>query len=190
MSTISTQGEAPDSTRLSWALKTAIRSLHAGVRPGPAGDIVPTLLGIAREKLDPSLKSVYDALVIDTLEFADRPAELMDRLTRIPPAERSESVRRHLETRQAAALQRAAMGRDFRQALALWNDVIRARGSTDFVRVFTSRVAAQADNPTKLALWRDRLRAAAQAAVEPSNQEVIEAELKQVGEKLGAGRGR
>jgi hypothetical protein len=177
-----------DDVRLTWALKMAIFRLQLGAVPRQRLDLPGALLGIARERLDPKLKPIYDDLLVDTLLATNRVGELLDRLSRVPPAERTADIRRHLETAQTAALERARAANDFRQATALWSDVARASGSRDFVRVFTDRVALLADTPAEQADWRDRLRAARQAAVEPSNAPVIEAELKRVEDLLAKAR--
>lgn len=174
---------AAEGLRLNWALKAAIFRLQTGTAPRQKTDLPGTLLGIARDRLEPPFRPLYDDLLADTLFQAGRTAELIDRLSRIPPAERSPAVRRHLETAQTAALQRAASTNNFRQALSLWGDVIRARGSRDFARVFTERVGRLADTPVKRAEWQSRLRASQRANADPDNAAVIEAELKRVGEQ-------
>ena len=182
--------EAPESTRLTWALKTAIFRLQAGATARPGVDIAAVLLGIDRNRLDPRLQPFYDDLLVDTLLSLSRVAELLDRLTRIPPASRTRDIRRHLETAQTAALQRALAAKDFRQSLALWSDVIRAPASGDFVQVFTQRVASLADTPVKQGDWLERLRAARRAAAEPANTPVIEVEIKRISELLSNTKGR
>jgi hypothetical protein len=200
----------PESKRFTWALKTAIFRLQSRSEPAPSsgssietvalplqpggagrpnGDVAGVLLGIDRDRLDPRLQTIYDELLVDTLLTSRRPAELLDRLTRIPPPARSRDVRRHLETAQTAAVLRAAAARDFRQAVAIWNDVVRAPGSRDFVRVITERVEALADTPANLADWRDRLRTAQHAAAEPANAPVIADALARVEARLGRPRG-
>ena len=174
----------PESVRLNWALKTAIFRLQTGAKPQEKSDVIGVLLGTARDRLDPPLRPVYDALLTDALTNAARVGELLDRLTNVPKSDRSPDLKRHLETLQAAALQRAMASKDFRQALALWRDVARAPGSRDFVRVFTERVGTLADTPVKLADWSSRLRAALKDGAEPSNAGDIEAELKRTLDKL------
>ena len=178
--------EEGEDRRLSWVLKTAIFRLQSGANPRQRTDLAATLLGIARDRLEPALRPLHDDLLVDTLLQAGRSPELIDRLTRIPPAGRSATLTRHLETAQTAALQRATGSGGFRQAMALWDAVARAPGSRDFVRTFTDRVGRLADSPARLADWRDRLR----AAVEPSNSVVIEAERKRVEERRDAPTGR
>ncbi len=82
---------------------------------------------MARDKLNAHHQRLYDALLIDALVLAGRCAEMIERLSQIAPEQRSAAVRRHLETAQTSALQRAAAARDLRQALGLWSGVIRAR---------------------------------------------------------------
>jgi len=183
--------EAPDSLRFGWAVKTAVFLTQTGTRPGQKPDLAGALLGIARDRLEPGLRPLYDDLLVDALVQSRRTAELIDRLTRVAPPGRSASVRRHLETAQTAALQRASSAKNLRQALALWADVVRAPGSRDFVAMFTLRVARIVDeNPVRLAAWRDRLRAALRSEPDPSNVAVLRAELTRVVEKLGAVKAR
>lgn len=183
--------DEPDALRFTWALKTAVFLTQTGTPPGQKLDLPGALLGIARDRLDPGLRPVYDDLLVDTLTQARRAPELIDRLTRIAPADRSASVRRHLETAQTAALQRAASARNLRQAMTLWADVVRAPGSRDFVPTFTQRVAGlAADNPVRLSDWRGRLLSSLQAKPDPANLAVIRAELIRVLDKLGAAKTR
>jgi hypothetical protein len=177
---------APELERLNWALKTAIVQLQTGVPPKQQADLPGALLGIARDRLDPRLRPIYDALLTDVLLHNGRQADLIDRLVHIPPKERSADVRRHLETAQASALQRAVDRKNYRDAVALWTDVIRAAGSRDFVRGVTDRVAALADTPARQADWRNRLRAAVRINAEPSNAEVLQEQLKRIDERVGA----
>lgn len=176
----------PDATRLAWAIKTAIYRLQVGARPRQEADMPGVLLGIDRQRLEPRLQVLYDDLLVDVLRSSGRNAELLDRLAKIPPAERTRDVRRHLETAQTAALARAAAGRDFRQALALWADVRRAPGSRDFVRMFTDRVGQIAGDTARLSAWQEHLSTALRSPADPANTPVIEAELKAVRERLSA----
>jgi hypothetical protein len=180
----------PEGVRLNWAIKTAIFRLQAGAMPRHNVDLAGVLLGIDRARLEPRLQAIDDALLVDTLLSASRVAELVDRLTRIPPASRSRDVRRHLETAQTAVLIHAATRHDFRQALALWNDVMRAKGSRDFVPFFTQRVGLFADSPLRLGDWRDRLRSALHATTDPEVTKALESELKRLDEAISTGKGR
>ena len=171
---------ASEDLRLNWVVKTAIHNFQT-TATAPKADLGGTLLALGRDRLDPGLRPLHDDLLVDVLLHADRASELIERLSRIPPAERTPTLRRHLETAQTAALQRAATAKDFRQALTLWNDVIRAPGSRDFVRVFTDRVGRLAESPVRQADWRTRLRAALKGSADPGNAPIIEAELKRVG---------
>jgi hypothetical protein len=183
--------DANESRRLNWVLKTAIFRLQAGANPQQRLDLPGALLGIARDRLDPAVRPLYDDLLVDTLLQANRSAELINRLTRIAPAERTQALRRHLETAQMAGLQRAEATRNVRQGLALWDDVIRSPGSADFAKTFTDRVGRISEtSPGLLAGWRNRLRAALRAEPDPSNVPVIEGELRRVEEKLGTAETR
>jgi hypothetical protein len=170
----------PESDRLIWSLKTSIYRLQTSARPTQTVEPANILLGIARDRLGEDVRPLYDDLLADALLQAGRPAELIDRLSHVEPSKRSPSVRRHLETAQTAALQRAMLAKDQRQALALWTGVVRAQGSKDFVRVFTERTARLADTSVRQAAWRNRLRAAMRDGVDPNNAAVIEAELNRV----------
>lgn len=176
--------ESAESVRLNWVLKTAIFRFQVGVTPRQTTDLAATLLGIARERLDARLQPLYDELLTDTLMEANRLPELIDRLGRVPPEQRTAASRRHVETCQTAVLQRAVDARDPSLAVSLWNDVVRAAGSHDFVKVFTQRVGSLATGPSQLAEWRTRLVAAQHDAAERSNSAVIEAELKRVEDRL------
>ena len=183
--------EEPEDLRLKWALKTAIFMTQTAATRQQRVDLPETLLGIARDRLGPALRPLYDDLLVDTLVHSNRPVELIDRLRRIPPAERSPALRRHLETAQTAALQRAVSARNLRQAMSLWGDVIRAPGSRDFARVFTDRVGRLADeSASRLADWRARLNNALRADPDPANLPVIQAELRRVTDKAAAGTAR
>lgn len=173
--------DASAEVRLNWALKTAIFQFQRTLMPQQNVDLSQALLAITRNDLEPRLRPILDDLLVDALLHANRQPELIDRLTRIPPEERTPNIKRHLETLQMAALHKAMATRDIRQALALWTEVIRAVGSPDFTRIFTERVARLADSPVRLADWRSRLRSAVRGAnVDHANVAVIEAELKRV----------
>ena len=171
--------DAPEDLRLNWAVKMAIHGFQNSSTTRKV-DLAGPLLGLARDRLAPALRPLHDDLLVDTLLHSGRNAELIDRLSRIPPSDRSPVVRRHLETAQTAALQRAAAAKDYRQALTLWSDVVRAPGSRDFVHGFTERVGKLADSPTRQADWRTRLRATLKDSADPVNQPAVEAELKRV----------
>lgn len=182
--------DAGEALRLNWVLKTAIFRLQAGVSPRQRTDLPAALLGISRDRLESSLRPLYDDLLVDTLLQAGRSSELLDRLTLVPPSQRSPRLTRHLETAQTAALQRATAAGDLRQGMALWGSVVRAPGSRDFARMFTDRVGRLADTPARLSEWRDRLRSARGTSVDPANTGVVEAERKRVEDKLDASSGR
>lgn len=183
--------EGPEDLRLKWALRTAIFLTQTGARPQQPIDLPGVLLGIARDRVDPTLRPLYDDLLVDTLLQAGRAPELINRLEKIAPPERSPSVRRHLETAQTAALQRAATARNERQALALWAEVVRAPGSRDFARTFTERVGRIEDeSPVRLGRWRELLHSTLGGNPDPANVPVIQAELKRVSEKAAAAKGQ
>ncbi len=183
--------DQPEALRLTWVLRMAIFLTQTAVPPQQKVNLANVLLGIDRDRLEPAFKPIYDALVVETLLRSKRSTELIERLTRILPAERSPSVHRHLETAQAAALQRAIVAKNARQAMSLWTDVIRSTGSRDFVSVFTQRVGHLADEtPSRLSDWRDRLRGALHANPEPTNLPLIQAELNRVVDRLAASNSR
>jgi hypothetical protein len=180
----------PEDRRLKWAIQTAVCRQQAAVVAHQKVDIPAYLLGLSRDRLDPTLRPVYDAMLADNLLHANRVGELIERLAAVPVSERSPSLRRHLETAQMVALQRALDVRDMRQAIALWTDVVKAPGSREFVKTFTDRVGTLADGPVRQGDWRSRLKASLRAGADPSNVAVIEAELKAVDQKLGAAGAR
>jgi hypothetical protein len=181
--------DSADSVRLSWVLKTKIFRLQTAVKPQqPQVDPATILLGIARRRLDPTLKSLHDDLLVDTLLDSNRVPELLDRLGQVPPEERSSSLKRHLETCQLAVLERAIDARDPQLASTLWKAAVRVRGSRDFLKCFTVRVGRLANSPERLNEWRARLTAARKEAAEPANVAVIDAELKSVAERLEQSR--
>jgi len=174
---------SPDDLRLTWALRTAVFRTQTGATPRLRADLSDALLAVARDRLEPALLPVYDALIADTLPAAGRSSELIERLARVPPAGRSADLRRHLETAQLSALQRAADLGDQRQAIALWDDVIKDPNAGEFGRVFTDRVGRLADSPDRLTRWRDALGPGA------PNRPVVEAERKRVDERRKAAPG-
>jgi hypothetical protein len=178
------EADAPESVRLNWVLKTAIFRFQSGASARQRVDLPATLLGIGRDRLEPASRPLFDDLLIDTLVHANRSAELLDRLTRVPLDERTASLARHLETAQMAALQRAVATRDFRLAIALWIDVIRTPGAEALARTFTDRVGAMAEGPVRLANWRTRLVSSLRAPDKVAHGPIIEAEIKRVDEKL------
>ncbi|MFO0951273.1 MAG: hypothetical protein U0835_08995 [Isosphaeraceae bacterium] len=178
----------PDDLRLKWALQTAIYRQQTGVVAQLKTDLAAFLLAIARHRVSPTLRPLYDDLLADTLTQAKRVNELVAQLGLVPPDDRPPNLRRHLETAQAVALQRAMDVADFRQASTLWIDVVRAVGSEGFVKTFTTRVGSMADGPVPQADWRNRLRAALRSKVHPTNTAVLEEELKNVEKKLEAAR--
>jgi hypothetical protein len=157
-----------------WCLESAIRELTrtpAGVRP--ASHSVPTqvdwrsvLQRLSRDRLQASLRPVFDDLLIDALREEGAIDELQSRLARIPPAECGPRVWLAQETCAMNRLTRLAMEADplrgFQAALDLWDDVMRLRWPAEsrFPTWFTERVAAlaSADPPRRLAAWRGRLR--------------------------------
>ncbi len=183
--------EESESLRLKWVLREAIYLTQTTANARQKVDLSGTLLGIARARLVPGLQSLYDDLLIETLLQARRTSELIERLNQIPPAERSASVVRHLETAEMAALARAQAAKNQRQAMALWSSVIRSTGSQDFVPTFTERVShlSEADALT-MSHWRERLRSALSADAEPTNRPIIEAEIKRSAAKVGTANGR
>jgi hypothetical protein len=182
------EADAADAVRLNWVLKTAIFRLQTGVSPRQKVDLPATLLGMARDRLDPPLRPFYDDLLIDLLLNSNRSGELLDRLTRIPLSERTPSLARHLETAQISALQRAATAKDLRQAIALWSDVIRTPGADDFATTFTTRVGDIADTPVRMADWRNRLVTSRRGAANPPHAPIVEAEIKRTDERLKAAK--
>jgi hypothetical protein len=152
--------DAPEATRLYWALKIALFQLQGSVRPQRRIDLPAVLGAIRRDRLEPRLRPVYDALLVDTLLEANSPKVLLDRLSRIPPSGRSSVVQRTLESLQMAVLQKLIDARDFTPALSLWGEVLTTEPAPAFLQAFTERVTALADTPARRGDWRLRLEAA------------------------------
>jgi hypothetical protein len=167
-----------DFDRLDWALKTAIFRNQSQEPARVRVDLHGILLGIARERLATRARGIYDDLLVDYLLHSDHDDELVARLPAVAPSERSASLRRHLETAQTAALQKALNAHDHARAIALWRAVILTAGSRDFVNVFTGRVGRLADEPGRRAAWIEALR---KAQPDASNTPVIQQELKRLG---------
>ncbi len=180
-----------ENLRLKWVLRTGIYLAQGSATPQQQIDLPAVLLSIARDHLDKELQPLFDDLLVAVLLPAKRSNELIDRLTRIPPSQRSPSVERHLETAQMAALQRAAAAGKLRQAIALTGDVVQAEGSDKFVETFLTRVGRLAgDDPVRLSEWRDRLVSILRGDPAAANVPAIKEELKRVTDKVGTVRGR
>jgi hypothetical protein len=147
----------PESTRLTWALKTALYRLQGTARPRQQIELPAVLGAIRRERLDARLRPVFDALLIDVLVQGDRADVLRDRLSRIPPTDRSPVVGRTLESLEMARLQKLVAARDFAGALALWGEVLPTGPDPAFLQACTDRVAGLADTPGRRGDWQARL---------------------------------
>jgi len=173
--------EAKDSERLDWARNAAIYRLQTAVSLENRPDPGVVLASLDRQSLDANSQRIYDDLMVDTWIQSGRIADMVERMARIVPNERTPVLRRHLETAQVSLLQLAMRERDLERAMALWTEVVRAKGSRDFVRVFTERVGTLTEPGKKLESWRQRLKQAKQAGADPVNHAIIDAELKRIG---------
>jgi len=176
---------APDGTRLSWALKTALYQLQASARPQQRIDLAAVLLAIRREALEARLRPIHDALLIETLLQGFRRGILLDRLQNIPPAESSALVTRTRETLQMATLHTLVAARNFNGALALWSEALRSRPAPSFLQAVTGRISGLADTPARRNDWRTRLQVA-QRKLQSTDPRaaIIAAELTRVEQQI------
>ena len=144
---------APAAERMDWAYRTAL--VQAGT-PGPV-DLAAATKAISRADLSPALRPRFDALVADTLFAANRPADLSNRLARIPKAEASPAVKRWLETSRVSYFQSMLAAGRWQAALAAWGDLVRSDSPTELKTILTARVEAAA-NPVRRQSWRNALR--------------------------------
>jgi hypothetical protein len=85
-------------THLNWVLNTALYQLQRSAQPHQPIDLPRALLAIDRAELDPRLRPVYDALLIDTLVSSERAGLLLEELKSIPPDGNPSLVRRTRES--------------------------------------------------------------------------------------------
>ena len=197
--------EGSDESLLRWCQDAAVGELLASPTPdnrspavygsGHLG-LISVLKRIRREQLEPSLRPIYDDLLIDALRASGDLDELQARLARIPPRECRPRAWRALETTSMARLARMAQDRDpvrgFARVLDLWDGVIRLSwpAGSEFPAQLTERVSAmaRADATRRLGPWLDRLRKAGVELAGQSRQAaVIAAERAQVESKVGPG---
>ena len=180
--------KADDTARLNWALKLAIFRTQTAAPVRQKVDPAATVAGIDRDKLPGRHRAIFDDLLVDAFLQAGRRAELVERLLRVPTAGRSATVRRHLETAQAAELMKAVAANDLARASSLWADVVRVPGTREFAGAFTERTGRLADSPARLNQWRAKLAAAKAKGPDPSHLPLIDAELERVVKALAPAR--
>jgi hypothetical protein len=199
--------------RLRWCVDAAIvhlmkrstqdRPVREGDRPHADPDQfrpvdwLPELRAVRRLRLSPRLKSVFDDLLIDSLEEIGALAELQARLAAIPAAECGPRV--------WLAMERCAMGRlaalagggsssgTLSASLDLWDEVIRLPWpkGCEFPAQLTERLSAliAVDPARRRRPWLARLsRAAAALAAEPGrffHATVVEAEQRRTASPVG-----
>ncbi len=168
-----------DDLRLTWALQASIAD-SAPVARISTGAIADVLRAIRRERLTEPFGPLFDELLTDVLLRDDRLDELHERLTRIPPGQRSASVRHVLEWCQVSRLRSLVTDHDADRAQALWDEVIRSGAPESFLTPFTARVASLADTPARRASWRNRLQTARRSLDRSHAAAVIDAELKRL----------
>jgi hypothetical protein len=173
-----------DDAKLSWALKAAL--YRAGRESAPRDDLLAALLSIRRDRLAPSARGVFDAILADALTLANRPGDLRARLGRIPAGEASPDVRRWLETARMADLHRALAARDLAAAGAVWDELVRSGSPDELKGRATERLGRAADSPAGLRTWRARLAATLRDA--DKAPEFVRAELRRVEAALGSNR--
>ncbi len=205
---------ANQAARLAWCLEAAIAESAAGSGPhdrasplnlegGPTGggaeqrlDWRLSLLSIERQRLDRTLRSTFDELLIDALGQLGADEELQSRLSRVPDEEKTPRVWLAIETCATARLARFALDPDrprgFRRALDLWRDVIQLSWpkSASFPGQLAERMTAMAstDASKRLRPWLLRLRQdALEMSARPGGDplaEVLAAERARVETKI------
>ncbi len=172
--------DAPEPERLARALKAAIQRLQTGTGPKDRFDPTAILETLDRQRLTPKFQRVYDDLLVETWLREGRTADLVARMTKVARPARTPVFRRHLETAQMALLQKASREHDCVGAFALWSEVVRAPGSSGFVRTYTERTATLSEAGGALDSWRLRVQEAAKGGADPANQGIVDSELKRV----------
>ena len=198
---------SPDETLLRWCQDAAIGEQVARLprddqRPPPADaarlERPSVLKGIRRERLDRSLRPVYDDLLIDSLRESGDLDELQERLARIPPEECSPHAWQAIENVAMARLARMARDRDpvrgFARALDLWDGVIRLPGrparSSRATHRAGRRDGARRSSPALEPLAHRLRRAGDELAARPGQSPqtaIIAAERARIESRIGAG---
>ncbi len=179
-----------DAGLFSWALQAAIARLAAGKDDPAPDDIAEALLGIRRDRLPGSFRSVHDALLVDILLQARKRGALRSRIAAIPPAERSPALRRSFETLLAIELSFNLAKGDASKARGVWSETIRSDANHEFKEQATARVGTLADSPVRRQDWADLLRRTLRDRPKSPEANTLAAELKRVEEILKADQAR
>ncbi len=182
----------PSSTaeaRLDRALRRAIHnaiSYEPGSPEIESGHWFDQLRDIPRQSLEPTRRSAWDALAIDTGRRLGLYDELRSLLLEIPFVERSAEVWSALEACHAFSIARETAKKGPSDAiLSRWEQVLRERWPADshFPSEITERVAVLMDHvPHGRALWAGRLQQV-QEAIGPeaeSNRRAVRVALERV----------
>lgn len=173
---------ATDDVKLAWALQAAI-ALAGGRRPAPAIDLPGILLSIRPERLSLAGRRPHAALLVDVLMASGRRRALIERLAEIRNADAD--VRRWLQTARTSELQHALAAGNLAEACAAWDALVRSEASDELKSLVTTRVAALADSPSRLRVWRQWLFRATPKLVDSTIAPAVHAELKRVESVLG-----
>ena len=174
---------APDVDLFSWSLKTALGRLQgANAEPNPGDDLVDTLLAIRRSRLPAAFRPVHDSLMTEVLLQAKKRSTLRARLLALPEGDRTASVRRTLETILAVDFNLAIAQKDASRARAAWLDLMNTGASREFKQQATARVGRLADTAARRDEWSNVLRTALRDRPRPPDAEIINAELRRVGD--------
>lgn len=150
--------DGDDSARLAWALATAIaRADRHEARLASVPELRDVLRAIDHARLPVPHRLTCDALLADEL-FQNNDLEgVLAAFGQRSAEDATPAVRRWLETARVALLQRHLTAKSWAQAVALWDDLMRAP-SSDGLRVqVTLRLGALADASGQLVSWLDHL---------------------------------
>jgi hypothetical protein len=174
-----------ETEKLRFCLDAAIdeaASADPTTKPGAAGTVGKTtspgrgpalwravLRQVRRERLEESMRKVYDELLIDALEEVGALDELQAILARIPLEESGPRVWQAHELcafDRLARLTRDRSSETFDSALRIWDEVMGLSwpNGSRFPAQLTERVAAMTgvDSGRRLALWQEQLRKTAE----------------------------
>jgi hypothetical protein len=180
--------DAPESTRLGWAVKASLVRQTSASSRGPE-EVIAVLRSIDRGRLDRGVRGILDELTMRLMYSHDRLDDLLAVYRAIPSGERSALTRRLALSAVLAAFHRSLGIRDFDRATALWVELISLEPDIFFKARITPRVGPLADTPSRRENWRRILRAAANPLDNSEAGGPVAEELKRVERAVAADRG-